>query len=70
MLGRYKNKHNRMDWKSTALINVTSLGLSLTQINETVKIVAMMAGIVWTVVQIINGINIFIDRKNKIKEDK
>lgn len=70
MLGRYKNKYNRMDWKSTALINVTSLGLSLTQINETVKIVAMMAGIVWTVVQIINGINIFIDRKNKIKEDK
>tara|TARA_B110000908_G_C10238157_1_gene444562 strand:+ start:896 stop:1120 length:225 start_codon:yes stop_codon:yes gene_type:complete len=68
MLARYKNKHNKMEWRSTALINVASLGLSLTQIDQTVKITAMGVGIVWTLIQIVNGINVFLDRRARINE--
>jgi hypothetical protein len=57
-----------MEWRSTALINVASLGLSLTQIDQTVKITAMGVGIVWTLIQIVNGINVFLDRRARINE--
>tara|TARA_R100000544_G_scaffold31962_1_gene18294 strand:+ start:276 stop:509 length:234 start_codon:yes stop_codon:yes gene_type:complete len=63
-----------MDWKSTALINATTLGLTLTQISESVKIGAMIVGIIWTFIQIANGVNQFTDRKERLasikKEEK
>tara|TARA_R110001632_G_scaffold167703_2_gene286233 strand:- start:1808 stop:2026 length:219 start_codon:yes stop_codon:yes gene_type:complete len=63
-----------MDWKSTALVNATTIiGLSMIDISEAVKIGAMIVGICWTVVQIANGVNEFRDRRerlNKIRKEK
>jgi len=59
-----------MDWKSTALINATTLGLTLTQISESVKIGAMIVGIIWTFIQIANGVNQFTDRKERLASIK
>ena len=57
MLVRYKLKDKiRMEWRSTALINATTIGISLTHISEAVKIGAMLVGIAWTFIQIANGI--------------
>lgn len=75
MLLRYKNiLKKEMDWKSTAMINATTLiGLSMVDISEAVKIGAMIVGMVWTVIQIINGVNQFKDRRdrlNRIKKER
>lgn len=74
MSPRYKYIINiGMDWKSTALVNATTLGLTLTQLSESVKIGAMIVGIAWTCIQIANGVNIFIDRRDRlaaIKKEK
>lgn len=59
-----------MDWKSTALVNMASIGLSMTQIDHSVKIGAMVVGIVWTIIQIVNGINVFLDRRSRINRVK
>ena len=68
MIARYKLKEKfGMEWKSTALINATTIGISLTHISEAVKIGAMIVGIVWTFIQIANGINQFKDRRNRLK---
>tara|TARA_R110000737_G_C14520937_1_gene475419 strand:- start:759 stop:1007 length:249 start_codon:yes stop_codon:yes gene_type:complete len=67
---RYKYKELIMDWKSTALVNMASIGLSLTQIEHSVKIGAMIVGIAWTIIQIINGINVFLDRKSRLDRVK
>ena len=74
MLSRYKFTINKqMDWKSTALVNATSIGLTFTHISEITKITAMVVGIAWTVIQIANGINQFTDRRDRlaaIKKEK
>lgn len=74
MIVRYNCKQKViMDWKSTALVNATTIGLSMTHISEAVKIGAMIVGMVWTFVQITNGVNQFRDRRdrlNKIKKEK
>lgn len=71
MLARYNIKEVfRMEWKSTALINATTLGISMTHISEAVKIGAMIVGIVWTCIQIANGINQFNDRRSRLKSIK
>ena len=68
MLVRYKLKDKiRMEWRSTALVNATTLGISLTHISEAVKIGAMLVGIAWTFIQIANGINEFNDRRSRLK---
>ena len=68
MIARYKFKYKiGMEWKSTALVNATTIGISLTHISEAVKIGAMVVGIVWTCIQIANGINQFSDRRNRLK---
>ena len=59
-----------MDWKSTALVNMASIGLSMTQIDHSVKIGAMVVGIAWTIIQIVNGINVFLDRRSRINRIK
>lgn len=59
-----------MEWKSTALINATTIGLSMTQISEGIKIGAMLVGIVWTLIQITNGINQFSDRLHRLSKIK
>lgn len=74
MLSRYKFTINKqMDWKSTALVNATSIGLTFTHISEITKITAMVVGIAWTIIQIANGINQFTDRRDRlaaIKKEK
>ena len=67
---RYKYKELIMDWKSTALVNMASIGLSMTQIDHSVKIGAMIVGIAWTIIQIVNGINVFLDRRSRINRIK
>lgn len=68
MLLRYKLKEKfGMEWKSTALVNATTIGISLTHISESVKIGAMIVGIVWTLIQITNGINQFRDRRDRLR---
>lgn len=59
-----------MDWKSTFLVNATSIGLTFTHINEVIKIAAMVVGMAWTIIQIANGINQFTDRRAAIKREK
>lgn len=56
-----------MDWKSTFLVNLTTIGLSMTAIDVGLKYGAMVVGIVWTVIQIINGIYTIIDRNKRIR---
>lgn len=69
MSARYKDIIKiGMDWKSTALINATTLGLTLTQISESVKIGAMIVGIIWTCIQIVNGVNTFRDRRDRLAD--
>jgi hypothetical protein len=74
MILRYNCKQKViMDWKSTALVNATTIGLSMTHISEAVKIGAMIVGMVWTFVQITNGVNQFRDRRdrlNRIRKEK
>lgn len=55
-----------MDWKSTFLVNATSIGLTFTHINEVTKIAAMVVGMAWTIIQIANGINQFTDRRDRL----
>lgn len=68
MLLRYKNiLKEEMDWKSTAMVNATTLiGLSMVDISEAVKIGAMIVGMAWTIIQIVNGVNQFTDRKDRL----
>lgn len=74
MFSRYKIITNKsMDWKSTFLVNTTTIGLTFTQISEATKIAAMIVGMVWTIIQIANGINTFTDRRDRlaaIKKEK
>ena len=71
MLSRYKFIRKKiMDWKSTALINATSIGLTFTHISEITKITAMLVGIAWTIIQIANGINQFTDRRDRLSTIK
>lgn len=56
-----------MDWKSTFLVNLTTIGLSMTAIDIGLKYGAMVVGIVWTIIQIINGIYTIIDRNKRIR---
>lgn len=71
MLSRYKFTINKqMDWKSTALVNATSIGLTFTHISEITKITAMVVGIAWTIIQIANGINQFTDRRDRLSAIK
>ena len=56
-----------MDWKSTFLVNLTTIGLSMTAIDVGLKYGAMVVGIVWTIIQIINGIYTIIDRNKRIR---
>ncbi len=74
MFSRYKIITNKsMDWKSTFLVNTTTIGLTFTQISEVTKIAAMVVGMVWTIIQIANGINTFTDRRDRlaaIKKEK
>lgn len=56
-----------MDWKSTFIVNLTTIGLSMTAIDIGLKYGAMVVGIVWTVIQIINGIYTIIDRNKRIR---
>lgn len=71
MLLRYKLKEKfGMEWKSTALVNATTIGISMTHISEAVKIGAMIVGIVWTLIQITNGVNQFLDRRHRLKSIK
>lgn len=56
-----------MDWKSTFLVNLTTIGLSMTTIDIGLKYGAMVVGIVWTVIQIINGIYAIIDRNKRVR---
>ena len=74
MFSRYKITTNKsMDWKSTFLVNTTTIGLTFTQISEVTKIAAMVVGMVWTIIQIANGINTFTDRRDRlaaIKKEK
>lgn len=56
-----------MDWKSTFLVNLTTIGLSMTAIDVGLKYGAMIVGIVWTIIQIINGIYTIIDRNKRIR---
>lgn len=56
-----------MDWKSTFIVNATTLGLSLTKVSESIKIGAMAVGIVWTIIQIVNGVNQFTDRRDRLR---
>lgn len=74
MLSRYKLTINKlMDWKSTFLVNTTTIGLTFTQISEVTKIAAMIVGMAWTIIQIVNGINQFTDRRDRlaaIKKEK
>lgn len=56
-----------MDWKSTFIVNLTTIGLSMTAIDVGLKYGAMIVGIVWTVIQIINGTYTIIDRNKKIR---
>jgi len=67
MFSRYKIITNKsMDWKSTFLVNTTTIGLTFTQISEVTKIAAMVVGMAWTVIQIANGINQFTDRRDRL----
>ena len=76
MLSRYISNINNnkiMEWKSTAIVIAATTGVSMTQISEAVKIGAMIVGMAWTIIQIVNGINVFIDRRDRlaaIKEEK
>jgi len=74
MFSRYKIITNKsMDWKSTFLVNTTTIGLTFTQISEVTKIAAMLVGMAWTIIQIANGINQFTDRRDRlaaIKKEK
>ena len=56
-----------MDWKSTFLVNLTTIGLSMTAIDVGLKYGAMVVGIIWTIIQIINGIYTIIDRNKRIR---
>lgn len=56
-----------MDWKSTFIVNLTTIGLSMTAIDIGLKYGAMVVGIVWTIIQIINGIYTIIDRNKRIR---
>lgn len=56
-----------MDWKSTFLVNLTTIGLSMTAIDVGLKYGAMVVGIVWTIIQIINGIYTIIDRNKRVR---
>jgi len=56
-----------MDWKSTFLVNLTTIGLSMTAIDVGLKYGAMIVGIVWTKIQIINGNYTIIDRNKRIR---
>lgn len=56
-----------MDWKSTFLVNLTTIGLSMTAIDVGLKYGAMIVGIVWTIIQIINGIYTIIDRNKRVR---
>ncbi len=56
-----------MDWKSTFIVNLTTIGLSMTAIDVGLKYGAMVVGIVWTVVQIINGVYSIVDRNKRIR---
>ena len=67
MFSRYKIITNKsMDWKSTFLVNTTTIGLTFTQISEVTKIAAMVVGMAWTIIQIANGINQFADRRDRL----
>jgi hypothetical protein len=67
MFSRYKIITNKsMDWKSTFLVNTTTIGLTFTQISEVTKIAAMVVGMAWTIIQIANGINQFTDRRDRL----
>ncbi len=71
MFSRYKIITNKsMDWKSTFLVNTTTIGLTFTQISEVTKIAAMVVGMAWTIIQIANGINTFTDRRDRLKAIK
>lgn len=56
-----------MDWKSTFLVNLTTIGLSMTTIDVGLKYGAMIVGIVWSIIQIINGIYSIMDRNKKVR---
>lgn len=56
-----------MDWKSTFLVNLTTIGLSMTAIDIGLKYGAMIVGIVWTIIQIINGVYSIIDRNKRVR---
>ena len=56
-----------MDWKSTFVVNLTTIGLSMTAIDVGLKYAVMVVGLVWTIIQIINGIYTIIDRNKKIR---
>ena len=56
-----------MDWKSTFIVNLTTIGLSMTAIDIGLKYAVMIVGLVWTTIQIINGIYTIIDRNKKIR---
>jgi len=56
-----------MDWKSTFLVNLTTIGLSMTSIDIGLKYGAMIVGIVWSIIQIINGIYSIMDRNKKVR---
>ena len=56
-----------MDWKSTFLVNLTTIGLSMTAMDIGLKYGAMVVGIVWTIIQIINGVYAIIDRNKRIR---
>jgi|SaaInlV_120m_DNA_3_1039746.scaffolds.fasta_scaffold86684_2 hypothetical protein len=71
MFTRYKSIiKRRMDWKSTFIVNTATIGLTFTGISESVKIGAMLVGIVWTIIQIVNGVNQFTDRRNRLRNIK
>lgn len=56
-----------MDWKSTFLVNLTTIGLSMTTIDVGLKYGAMIVGIIWSIIQIINGIYSIMDRNKKVR---
>ena len=56
-----------MDWKSTFVVNLATVGLSMTAIDIGLKYAVMIVGLVWTIIQIINGIYTIIDRNKKIR---
>jgi len=56
-----------MDWKSTFLVNLTTIGLSMTTIDVGLKYGAMIVGIIWSIIQIINGIYSIMDRNKKAR---